>query len=121
MGCNFASMAEHLGSHTMEPIGCTMGLTSPGRTYAQPSDSQLSSCGSSDKESYSPLLKEFPAVPLPQVGEFPDFGHTIQLQQDTVPVACKDRPIPLALCSKVETAVRETDAQGVWEPMDKSE
>ncbi len=30
-------------------------------------------------------------------------------------------PVPLALCEKVEDAVRELDQQEIWEPYEKSE
>ncbi len=49
---------------------------------------------------------------LPKLGQFPKFQHGVQLQPNTAPVACRSRPIPLALCEKVKEAVEELDQQG---------
>ncbi len=61
---------------------------------------------------YAQLLRSFPMLTLPKLGQFPKFQHQIQLQPNTVPVACRSCPIPLALCEKVKEAVEELDRQG---------
>ncbi len=70
---------------------------------------------------YTILPHEFSTLTLNQLGGYPRFQHRIQLHPGTIPIVSHMRPVPLALREKMESAVRELDHQGIWEPVDESE
>ncbi len=74
-----------------------------------------------NQNTYACLLCEFLTCTCDHLGSYPRFQHQILLKPDTVPVACRLRPVPLTLHEGVETAVHELDHQGIWEPVEKSE
>ena len=66
------------------------------------------------------LQQEFLSVFKEELGLLVGMEAEIELKEDAKPKFCKSRPIPFALCEKVEEAIRQQVADGELEPVDQS-
>ena len=63
----------------------------------------------------------FPKLFGKTVGTFPGYLHRIQLTENAVPTVCRLRSIPLARRNGALEEVRKMDADGIWEPVNRSQ
>ena len=75
------------------------------------------SCVQTRQSDYDKMMKDFPTLLSPEIGLVPNYSHTIQLREDSKPVAVKCRKIPLYRQHGEKEAALEMERQGIWEKM----
>lgn len=78
-------------------------------------------CQNSNSTIINQIKNEFSSVFEEKLGEFNINKISLRVEETSIPIFCKPRPLPLAWKSKVETKLRDLIKSGVLEPVDNSD